>query len=70
LSDCIFHLWKEFELVFADIKTDNINSFLSAAKIKPRRETMTRTKYLFRVGKGVHRIHTGLHKVSEKVFRG
>jgi len=48
---------KEFKSVFHDIKTDYINSFLPAATIEPGRETMTRTKYLFRIRKGVYRVH-------------
>ena len=48
---------KEFKSVFHDIKTDYINSFLPAATIEPGRETMTRTKFLFRVRKGVYLVH-------------
>lgn len=48
---------KEFKSVFDDIKSDYINSFLPAATIEPGRETMTRTKFLFRVRKGVYRVH-------------
>ena len=51
---------KEFKSVFHDIKTDYINSFLPAATIEPGRETMTRTKYLFRISKGVYRVHPDL----------
>ena len=48
---------KEFKSVFDDIKTDYINSFLPAATIEPGREIMTNTKYLFRISKGVYRVH-------------
>lgn len=48
---------KEFKLVFSDIKTDYINSFLPAATIEPGRKTLTRTKFLFRIRKGVYRVH-------------
>ena len=48
---------KEFKSVFHDFKTDYINSFLPAATIEPGRETMTRTKFLFRISKGVYRVH-------------
>jgi len=48
---------KEFKAVFHDIKTDYINSFLPAATIEPGRESMTRTKFLFRISKGVYRVH-------------
>ena len=51
---------KEFKSVFHDIKTDYINSFLPAATIEPGRETMSRTKYLFRISKGVYRVHPDL----------
>jgi len=51
---------KEFKSVFHDIKTDYINFFLPAATIEPRRETMSRTRFLFRVRKGVYRIHPDL----------
>jgi len=51
---------KEFKSVFHDIKTDYINSFLPAATIEPGRETLTRTKYLFRISKDVYRIHSDL----------
>jgi len=60
---------KEFKSVFTDIKTDYINSFLPAAIIESGRETMTRTKFLFRVREGVHRVHPALLSVSEKKFR-
>jgi len=48
---------KEFKLLFSDIKTDYVNSFLPAATIEPGRESMTRTKFLFRIRKGVYRVH-------------
>jgi len=56
---------KKFKVVFSDIKTDYINSFLPAATIEPGRETMTRTTFLFRVRKG-GRVHPALLSVSEK----
>jgi len=51
---------KEFKSVFHDIKTDYINSFLPAATIEPGRENMTRTKFSFRIRKGVYRIYPKL----------
>jgi len=51
---------KEFKSVFHDIKTDYINSFLPAATIELGRESMTSTKYLFRVSKGGYRVHPDL----------
>ena len=44
---------KEFKSIFVDIKIDYINYFLPAATIEPGRKTMTCTKFLFRVHKGV-----------------
>jgi len=51
---------KEFKVVFCDIKTDYINSFLPAATIEPGREMISRTKFLFRIRKGVYRVHPDL----------
>jgi len=51
---------KEFKDTFADIKSDYINSFLPAATIEPGRKTLTHTKFLFRVRKGVYRVHSDL----------
>jgi hypothetical protein len=51
---------KEFKAVFADIDTDYINSFLPAATLEPGQFTMTRTKYLFRLRKGVYLVHPDL----------
>jgi len=56
---------KEFKSVFHDIKTDYINSFLPAATIEPGRESMTNRKYLFRISKGVYRVHPKLLGVDE-----
>jgi len=38
---------KEFKSVFADIKTDYINSFLPTVTIESGLKTMTRTKFCF-----------------------
>jgi len=48
---------KDFKSVFHDIKTDYINSFLPAVTIEAGRESVTYTKYLFRISKGVYRVH-------------
>lgn len=50
---------KEFKAYFSDIKTDYINSFLPAATFEPGQNTLTHTKYLFRVRKGVYLLHPG-----------
>jgi len=57
---------KEFKSVLHDIKTDYINFFLPAATIEPGRETMTRTKYLLRISKGVYRVHPDLFECYDK----
>jgi len=59
--------FREFKSIFADIKTDYINSFLPAATIEPGRKTMTRTNFLFRVRKEVYWVHPKLLSVSEKI---
>jgi len=51
---------KEFKLYFAEIKTDYINSFLPASTIETGRIEMSHTKFLFRIRKGVYRVHPGL----------
>jgi len=48
---------KEFKAHFNDIKSDYINSFLPAATIEPGQCSVTNTKYVFRVTKGVYRVH-------------
>ncbi len=48
---------KQFKAFFIDVKSDYINSFLPAAVIETGQYTATHTKYLFRIRKGVYRIH-------------
>jgi len=48
---------KEFRAYFSDIKTDYINSFLPAATFEPGRSTVTQTRYLYRLGKGLYLVH-------------
>jgi hypothetical protein len=48
---------REFKDYFSDIETDYINSFLPAATLEPGRVTMTHTKFLFRLRKGVYMVH-------------
>lgn len=48
---------KEFKAHFNDIKSDYINSFLPAATIEPGQRSVTNTKYVFRVKKGVYLVH-------------
>ena len=51
---------KEFKLYFSEIKTDYINSFLPASTIETGRMEMSHTKFLFRIRKGVYRVHPEL----------
>jgi len=51
---------KEFKLYFSEIKTDYINSFLPASTIESGRMEMSHTKFLFRIRKGVYRVHPDL----------
>jgi len=48
---------QEFRSYFLDVKSDYINSFLPAAVIETGQCTPTHTKYLFRIGKGLYRVH-------------
>jgi len=64
-SGTIFTL-KEFKQCFLEIKTDYINSFLPASTIEMGRMDMTHTKFLFRIRKGVYRVHPELLLEIEK----
>ena len=48
---------KEFKAHFNDIKSDYINSFLPAATIETGQHSVTTTKYVFRIKKGVYLVH-------------
>jgi len=48
---------KAFKTYFSDIKTDYVNSFLPAATIETGQRTITHTKFLYRVKKGVYLVH-------------
>jgi len=50
----------EFRVYFNDVKTDYVNSFLPAATLEKGRADFNDVKYLFRVGKGVYRVHPGV----------
>ena len=58
-SGTVFTL-KEFKQFFSEIKTDYINSFLPASIIESGRMEMSHTKFLFRIRKGVYRVHPQL----------
>lgn len=48
---------KEFKRHFTDIKTQYVTSFLPAATIEPGQVSMTHTKFVFRLRKGVYLVH-------------
>ncbi len=48
---------KQFKLYFQDVKSDYINSFLPAAVIEIGQRSATHTRFLFRIRKGVYRVH-------------
>jgi len=48
---------KDFKRYFSDVKTDYINSFLPAAVIETGQYSATHTKFIFRIKKGIYRVH-------------
>ena len=48
---------KEFKVYFSDIKTQYVSSFLPAATFEPGQSTLSHTKYVFRLRKGVYLVH-------------
>jgi len=48
---------KAFKAYFSDVPSDYQLSFLPAATIEPGRVEMTSTKFLYRIAKGVYRVH-------------
>ena len=48
---------KDFKLYFKDIKTQYSASFLPASTIEVGQCSMSRTKFVFRLRKGVYRVH-------------
>lgn len=47
----------EFKQYFKDIETDYVNSFMPAAVIETGQYSATHTRFLFRVRRGVYRVH-------------
>lgn len=47
----------EFKTYFSDINTQYVNSFLPAAVIEAGQRSVTHTKFLFRLRKGVYLVH-------------
>lgn len=48
---------REFKVYFSDITSDYIHSFLPASVIEPGRTAATHTRFLFRVARGLYRVH-------------
>ncbi|RDH85964.1 MAG: hypothetical protein DIZ80_00365 [endosymbiont of Galathealinum brachiosum] len=48
---------KQFKAYFSDVTTDYNNSFLPASTIEPGRVEMSRTRFLYRLRKGVYLVH-------------
>ena len=62
---------KQFKSYFKDVKSDYVNSFLPAAVIEAGQQSATHTKFLFRVRKGVYRVHPDAmdaHLVTEDLI--
>lgn len=57
---------REFKTYFNCIKSDYANSFLPAAVIEIGQHHITHTKFLYRVGKGLYRVHPDVIKEHEK----
>lgn len=51
---------KQFKQHFSEIKTQYVSSFLPAATLEPGQTTMTHTKFVIRLAKGVYRVHQDL----------
>jgi len=48
---------KEFKRHFSDIQSAYVNSFLPAAVIEPGQYNISFTRYIFRIKKGLYRVH-------------
>lgn len=47
----------EFKNYFNDVTSDYASSFLPAATLEPGQITMSHTKFMFRIRRGVYRVH-------------
>ncbi|MDH5765906.1 MAG: hypothetical protein OEZ38_07815 [Gammaproteobacteria bacterium] len=57
----------DFKHYFKDIGTDYVNSFMPAAVIETGQYAATHTRFLFRVKRGVYRVHPdAIAEQSEK----
>lgn len=59
---------RQFKAYFSDVKSDYINSFLPAAVIETGQYSATHTKYLFRVRKGIYRLHPDALKQYQAAY--
>ena len=57
-DDGIIVTVKQFKTYFHDIKSLYIHSFLPAATIEIGQNSITRTKFVFRMRKGLYRVHS------------
>jgi len=55
---------KQFKQHFCDIETQYVSSFLPAATIEPGMVTMSHTKFVFRVAKGVYKLHPDILSIE------
>ena len=51
---------KEFKAYFSDIESEYVTSFLPQSTFEPGQHTLTHTRFVFRVRKGVYRVHAGV----------
>ena len=58
---------KEFRMYFSDIKTQYSSSFLPAAVIETGQLSMTHTKFVFRIKKGVYLVHPDAIEEHKKI---
>ena len=59
----------EFKAYFKDINTRYVTSFLPAATIEVGQRSVSHTKFVFRIQKGVYRVHPDAietHRVLQK----
>ncbi|HED35225.1 MAG TPA: hypothetical protein ENJ08_13595 [Gammaproteobacteria bacterium] len=57
---------KEFKALFREVNHNYLGSFLSAATLEKGRLQMTHTQYVFRLRKGVYRVHPDVFKPSQR----
>ncbi|MDH5572131.1 MAG: hypothetical protein OEY89_10220 [Gammaproteobacteria bacterium] len=55
---------KDFKAYFKDIETDYIYSFLPSAVIETGQQSPTHNRFLFRIAKGLYRVHPDVLKIE------